>query len=171
MSRYQKNNTTLDELMLSTVSDTFENMAFMEVERAGEKDGHYSNEDSNLSSLLVNDPVQGEFILSLPKTLNRKIVENLYGISGEKQDEQLMMDILSEVLNTITGRFMSEIMDSEQTLEMGLPESGTCECPKIDTPSLQWNYFVEGETFSLIAVGESLLKFLQKKNDPVNNSV
>lgn len=163
MRKNQETNEKMDSLLLKVVSDTIENMAFMEVELASDKNKIHDDKTPLWFSLLVNEPVQGEFILSMPESVNKKIFENIYGPSEKGPDRNHMMDILAEILNTLVGRFMGAIVEKEELLKLGLPESGKGTYHEMDSPYVTWNFLVENECISIKAVGESLLKLLIKK--------
>jgi hypothetical protein len=139
--------------MLNAVTETLENMAFMEVLAGSE------NSDTQLSravmsaGLLVNDPVQWEIKLHMPKTLLLKIAEAVYPMLQEETSDNLLNDLLAEILNTIAGLFLGEILPQDQTFTLGLPETGL-ETTIFETPLMEWRFSADKEHFSLTAIGD-----------------
>jgi len=72
-----------------------------------------------------------------------------------------MKDLLSELLNTIAGSFMSHTLPENTSFKLGLPE----HIPNSDLSSslsaVNWNFTVEGSSFAIIASGD-LVDHLEK---------
>ncbi|MFH1019631.1 MAG: hypothetical protein V1782_03300 [Pseudomonadota bacterium] len=109
------------------------------------------------ASLLVHDPVQGEFQLIMENSLLKYLTGIVYGPMPGEVTEQNEGDFLDELLNTIAGRFLSAILPVDKSFTLGIPErfQGPFIVPA--PPVLSWNFVVEGMYFSLLATGVSLL--------------
>jgi len=140
--------------MFNSVAETLENMAFMEVEHAAASPS--SAEEGVGVSLLIHDPVQWELTLSMPKQMIFDIASAVYAMPEEELSEELLQDILAEILNTVAGRFLSEILLPSETFTLGLPEPCPHGCPADEPPLLVWNFAADGLPFGLHATGSSL---------------
>ncbi|MFH1075373.1 MAG: response regulator, partial [Pseudomonadota bacterium] len=113
----------LQEIMAAASIETFENMAFMEVVQT-DQDALLSEESDTLkASILVHDPFTAEFRLALPRELVAAIAETLYPSGDSPNTDQTLFDVLSELLNTIAGRVLSETVPGEHTFRIGLPQT------------------------------------------------
>lgn len=72
-------------------------------------------------------PVQARIFFSAPQHLGWAIAENLYGL--EDLTLEAVGDMMSELLNTITGSLLSEIMPN-QKFNLSIPQP----CEEIPTP-------------------------------------
>lgn len=153
------------DTLLNALGETLENMAFTEVEAVGlpSPDATETSPEGQPGevlwvSLLVHNPIQGEFRLAMPKTLIQKVAETIYvPAEGSVSDKQLY-DTMGEILNTVAGRFMGKFLREEQTFQLGLPEIGSGKVPEPETASAIWNFRTEGEAFSVVVSGESFLQ-------------
>lgn len=145
----------LAALMTQAVSETIESLAFLEATPAPAP----PEPEAELLwvDMLVHDPVQGEFRLTLPAGLLALIGETLYGRPASELTAETRLDLLAELLNTIAGRFLSELLSAESSFKLGLPELVHSPFRKT-SPALTWNFQAAGLTFSLSASGESLLQ-------------
>jgi len=144
----------LKEVMAVAVTETLENMLFMEVIETDEAISEIP--DAVKAGLLVHEPFPGEFRLTISRGLAGEISESLYSMNEEEISDQILFDVLGELLNTIAGRIMTSIVPGESTFRLGLPETGAEVFLETDSPSVQCNFEIEGQYFSLIACGETL---------------
>jgi CheY-specific phosphatase CheX len=141
--------------MFKAIAETLENMAFMEVERT--EDALSPEEESMGVSLLIHDPVQWELTLTMPKQMVLDIASAVYAMEEEDLTEELEQDLLAEILNTVAGRFFSEILLPNETFALGLPEPcSTDDCQSDEAPLLTWKFSADGVLFRLRATGSSL---------------
>lgn len=149
--------TTIYQAMLDAVRTTLENMAFSEVaEQPGEREQPVMTELTWVS-ILIRDPFQGEVRLAMPGSLLSEMTANMFGLEAEEIEEDQKQDIIAEILNTLTGLFMSELLSDDQTYRLGLPEQGSGPFPQVEEGSLVWNLQVEGQPLLLVATGASLM--------------
>ena len=148
----------LASLMAQAVSETIENLAFLEVTPS--PTGPEADESCLWVDMLVHDPVQGEFRLTLPAALLGQIGEALFGTPAAEIPEASQLDLLAELLNTIAGRFLSEILPPETSFKLGLPALVHSQFQK-EAVGIAWNFKAAGLVFSLSVSGESLLHLCQ----------
>lgn len=108
------------------------------------------------AGILVHDPFQGELRLVMPRELAATIAETLYQ-SGDQQDiDNILFDVVAELLNTIAGRVLAEIVSHERTFRIGLPVTGVESFEETDLSAVQYNFGTEGYSFFLMVCSEAL---------------
>jgi hypothetical protein len=148
----------LYQSMINAVSQTLENMAFMEVMEHFDRSYEIPAGELVWNSLLINDPIQGEVRLAMSKTFLKTLTGNIFGMDDEEITQQQMDDILNELLNTIVGLFLSNLLADDQEYEMGLPEPGDEKLPEIDTNTIVWKLMTgEEDALQIFAAGASLV--------------
>jgi hypothetical protein len=153
----------LYQSMINAVSQTLENMAFMEVMEHFDRSYEIPAEELVWNSLLINDPVQGEVRLAMSKTFLKTLTGNIFGLDDEEITQQQMDDILNELLNTIVGLFLTNLLADDQEYEMGLPEQGEEELPEIDANTIVWKLMTgEEDALQIFAAGASLVALKDK---------
>ncbi|MFA6498399.1 MAG: hypothetical protein WC256_12065 [Desulfurivibrionaceae bacterium] len=142
-------------IIVPLISGIIEDMAFTEV-MPSEATPQYDLAARG-ASLLVHDPVQGEFQLIIENSLLKYLAGIVYGPMADELNEQSEGDFLDELLNTIAGRFLSVILPEDKSFTLGIPErfSGPFVVPV--PPVSSWSFVIEGMCFTLIATGESLV--------------
>ncbi|MBN1956637.1 MAG: chemotaxis protein CheX [Desulfuromonadales bacterium] len=151
------NHKPLHEAMLNAVRQTLENMAFMEI-MEGDQDYEIPVDEAAWTSMLIHDPVQGEVRLAMPKAVLKKLTGNIFGLNEDEITENQMNDIINELLNTIAGLFMTNLLPDEQEYQLGLPELGEEELPEVDTDTIVWKLMTsDEEPLHLFASGASLV--------------
>lgn len=107
------------------VSSTFEKIGFMEA-RATEAEPAVQNPITAAMDIL--SPARARVFFSAPQHLGWTIAENLYG--PEDLTLEVVGDMVGELLNTITGSLLSELLPDQQfslsipRLIDALPEGG-----------------------------------------------
>lgn len=143
--------------MIKATTETLEYMAFLEVLPASGNVCLPPEEEALSSALLIHDPIQGELRLLMPKTLLGEICETVYAMPQEELADSVPADLLAEILNTIAGRLLDELIPDE-TFRLGLPEVKEGWQIFDDSASRIWYFTAEARPFAIIAEGETLLK-------------
>jgi len=148
----------LYQAMKQAVSTTLENMIFMEAVEHYDQDYELPSEDLAWTSLLIQDPVQGELRLAMTKTFLRKITSAVFALDDEEITQAQMDDILHELLNTIAGLFMTNLLADDQPYQLGLPEQGEGELSELEPGSIVWKLMTGDEDpLQLFAIGTTLV--------------
>jgi len=142
--------------MHKAVAETIENMAFLEALPSQEPPPVEEGEMLR-ASLLMHDPVQGEFLLLMPRNLLLGIAEALFGLPVEELTEQLADDALLELLNTVAGQFLNEVIPG-QVYRLGLPEIEPSSDEPLGNSEIVWHFLIDDEGFSVAVSGTSLLE-------------
>ncbi len=149
--------TPIYKAMIEAVRETFENMAFVEVAEQSEEIGFDIPTERDWVSILIHNPLQGELRLALPKNLLTTMTADMFSIDIADVEEVQRQDILSEILNTLAGLFMTKLLPNDQTYQLGLPEYGEGPIPESDEESLVWNLQIEGSPLLLVANGTGFI--------------
>ncbi len=115
-------------------------------------------EDLVWTSMLIMDPVQGELHLAMSKALLVKLTAAIFALDVDEVTEDQLHDSLDELLNTIGGLFMSNLLADNQTYRLGLPEFGEGEFPPPEPNSVIWKLMTSDEDpLQVIATGAPLV--------------
>lgn len=148
----------LYQAMQLAASQTLENMAFMEVMEHYDPSYEIPTDELTWSSLLISDPVQGEVRLAMTKSLLEKLTIAIFTLAPEDITQAQKDDTLHELLNTIAGLFMTNLLADNQTFQLGLPEAGHGELPELEANAISWKLMTADEDpLQLFAVGAPLV--------------
>ncbi|SKA89817.1 Chemotaxis phosphatase CheX [Paucidesulfovibrio gracilis DSM 16080] len=127
------------EAVHSAVSATMEEMFFLEPQAS----------DFLWSKVRVLEPCTGSVTMAFPRTL---LIQAAHGLFGEQERirEQMLWDTLAEVVNTVAGRIMSNLLPPDSTFRLSVPESGTGWPAKDGEPIL---YMTDGGGFVVMTDG------------------
>lgn len=148
----------LDQEIYSAIATTLENMAFMEVGTEVEEAVRYSAEEFFASRLLIHDPVPGELYLLMPKALLGKIASSVYIMPVEELSEQMLLDLLGELINTVAGLFLNAHLPESQTYKLGLPENLPAGLEDSPFVMKTWEFQTENDLFSLTLAGDGFFE-------------
>ena len=122
------------------LEETLENMAFVGIEECTEAEAGELKQEMIGVNLLITEPELLEIRLDVSKELLYQIAETMYTIDRDELEDRLINDLLAEILNTLAGRFMSEILPAETNFALSIPEL-TEEVE--DTSELKYYYIAE----------------------------
>lgn len=148
----------LEQDIYRAISTTLENMAFMEVGKEAEDAVRYPEDEVAVSRLLIHDPLPGELYLAMPRLLLGKIASSVYIMPAEELSEQMLLDMLGELINTVAGLFLNAYLPEDQTYKLGLPEN--VPVGENDSPfeMKTWEFHVENDLFSLALAGDGFFQ-------------
>ena len=147
----------LEQDIYRAIATTLENMAFMAVSQELEEARRYPAEEMASSRLLIHDPIQGELYLLMPKPLLSKIVSSVYILPVEELTEQMLLDMLGELINTVAGLFLNAYLPEDQTYSLGLPEQVPVGQENGPFDMQRWDFQVENDLFSLALAGDGFI--------------
>lgn len=112
----------IEEIIIKSVSEIFENMAFLEIWPRNKKlwEGN-ENEGFRQALISVQGNEQGQIKMVIAPGLLREATCNIYGISHEEILPEMERDTLAELLNTVAGNVMEKITPKEICYELGIP--------------------------------------------------
>lgn len=118
-------NEELFQAVLEAVSETLESMVFEEVTPSENDASSPLDENSIWASLDIKSPEKGKFAIQMPAELAFELAEQLFmGDESFEMTEAVAVDTLAELVNTVAGKFMSDNIQPDQSLEVGLPQTG-----------------------------------------------
>ncbi|MFQ5649182.1 MAG: chemotaxis protein CheX [bacterium] len=108
------------------VFDTMENMTFEEVEIIdNEEEVVMSTENLIWSVLPLNKPYAGELVVRVSKDYGKALAEEVLGLMAGEVSDETVTDILAEIANTLAGRFMDNLVPSDEEFQLGLPRAAS----------------------------------------------
>ncbi len=142
--------------MVSAVTSTLENMAFMEVLplSAEEREEHPVDEENIFAAQRVSRPLVGEFVLFMPKTMVQYVAEALYTQPKEELADHIQQDLLVEILNTVAGRFLNEYLSQDKIYKLELPKIVEEFNNDEKKPVKRWFFQMEGKVFGITVTDE-----------------
>jgi CheY-specific phosphatase CheX len=109
----------------SAITKTLEDMTFDEVEIDDEPsivDTSFS--DHFWAMLPLESPLSAELVLDASPIYARQLADDIYGGTEAEFSDKTVRDVLAEVLNTVAGSFIKELVPDDQVFEIGLPTTG-----------------------------------------------
>ena len=104
------------------LEETLENMAFLGIEECTLAEAIELKQEMVGVNLLITEPELLEMRLDVSKELLYQIAETMYTMERNELEDRLINDLLAEILNTQAGRFMTEILPSDSTFALSIPE-------------------------------------------------
>lgn len=142
---------TLQDLVTQAVNETIENMAFMMVDTDTDTPADTSSEESMTASLLILEPLPGELGLQMPVSLVTSIAASLYGKEETEVSDTLQIDVLSELLNTLTGALIRRILPENAEYKLGLPECGDQVFLDHASDSEKFTFYIDNRPLTIFA--------------------
>jgi CheY-specific phosphatase CheX len=113
------NGMTLEKSIEESMKQTFEAMAFIDVEVDEATEREFTA--GQLMHILFSEPIDGEMVLILSKDCKMKIIENIYGEDWTEVDPTAVDDCLLEMLNVIAGNFLNFYCGYRSKHNLSLP--------------------------------------------------
>lgn len=121
----------------ASIEQAMEDLVFMEVEHCRSDEGLDVNVPGMWSKVRMQEPIQGQVTLWMPMTLISEIMNSIFDIPSEiSYDPELagtnnvegrgnfaLEDAINEVVNTLGGLLMNQLVSSDQQYLIGLPEA------------------------------------------------
>ncbi len=142
----------LKDVMFDAVSESIENMAFMEVTHGDNP----PEEDLMWVSMSIEDPIKDTLYLGVPEPLMKELTAGVFAMDEDELEEQLIKDTLAELLNTLGGVFYTKALPESQTYQLGLPVHGEGEFPISGDQAYCWYMQLEDTTIVIAANGDGL---------------
>ncbi len=130
----------LKHALTLAITQTMENMTFEEVTTVtNDKVTVVSPPNAVWALLPLKRPYKGNLVLDASSEYSESLVHEVYGFCDEDTLETSINDVLSEVANTIGGRFLSELIPSDEEFELGLPDCGKGNPPNFKNEAITIN--------------------------------
>ena len=125
-----------EEILSRVVSSTFEKMGFMEARLTEEEP---AAADRICARIEILAPFHAQLFFSAPRQLGWTIAENLYGL--QELTLEAVADMMTELLNTITGSLLSEVLPDQQ-FNLAIPRLCT-EMPDNQAQSYVYHFNID----------------------------
>jgi len=179
----------LDQALLKALSLTMEDMAFEQVDKItdderikdferispdGEENlldetdhnGDNSNEQAKFWAVLkLKAPLTGDIVIEVKRNYAAAVCDALYGMGLKEPHDEMIGDTMAELLNTISGCFMKELIPPEQKYELGFPVTGKGIFESQDDPAMVSYYDISGNVLKVTLVGTDFNKSRLDRND------
>ncbi len=147
----QLSTTSVSEAMKVAVSEVFEAMAFMEAIEGQTENAPTADEPVFYTRLPIYKPSQALVGVVVPQSLALELAGAMMMRDFNMEDDEFeVMDVLSEVANTLAGSLLTELMPDGQSFELGLPECrviGDCIAGKEWENSEEFLFEINGTGF------------------------
>ncbi|MFH7319963.1 hypothetical protein ACHHRT_05025 [Desulfurivibrio sp. D14AmB] len=134
--------------MPQVAAEVMENTAFSEVRQAPDEPRY--DQQAGAVSLEVLEPTGGQFSLLIDRGLLTSLTRLVYALPDEEITPAMADDLLAELLNTIAGRFLAEVLPPEQGFSLGIPRIEPGPGPAPPCPALRWDLTVDNLPFTLL---------------------
>jgi len=115
--------TDVTEAMNESVAEVFENMAFLEAMPGAQENAPKSGEPVFFTRLPIYKPSPAMVGLVIPQGLALELAGAMMMREfNMEEDEFEIMDVLSEVSNTLAGSLLTHLLPELDAFELGLPE-------------------------------------------------
>ena len=152
--------TKIDSSLVSAISKTMESMTFEEVQVVSAPPGMDTVLKNKVWAVLpIISPIEGKISMELPFDYGRILTDEVCGGTEEEPSEDAIKDVVGEILNTMAGRFLDDLLDSEKSFELGLPESGRADLPVSDDAVAVVHVEISGHVIRTKLVGEGFTVF------------
>jgi CheY-specific phosphatase CheX len=157
----------ISSALLTAVTDTLEGMAFIQADLLQESESSLpGSENQQWVSLPLLQPYQGEIVIEFPGELGRQIAEALYGPEDNCTEETVISDTLAELLNTLAGRFMKELLEPDREFELGFPTVSKGKAPDGADQATSLVFDIAGLSFKASVAGEDFKALNHSKTSP-----
>ncbi len=138
-----ENSPLISAKIAEAVSETFGNMAFLDVAPVQDATLPEDVQQVIWAKLLIHDPIQSEMMLYIPESALSTIAKSIYAIPEDELSSQIKIDCIAELLNTIAGRFLTDILPADRSFQLGLPETGETPGSEIELLANSWHFLVD----------------------------
>jgi len=104
----------------NAVRNSFENALFVDFDKAQEIKTPAFNSTDQVTVIEMRQPFDGSLYLVISYELASEILKSMQG-TGSIPLELLVDETMAEICNTVAGRFMAEIVPSDQEFNFSLP--------------------------------------------------
>ncbi len=152
----------LKNALTVAVTQTMENMTFEEVSTVtNDKITIVSSGHVVWALLPLKIPYDGNILINASFEYSESLVHDVYGFGEDEAVEASIKDVLSEIANTIAGRFLGELLPAEEEFALGLPDYGKGKPLDLDNEIITINLKI-GEHFLKVSLyGSDFATFLE----------
>ena len=144
-----------------SVSEAFEVMAFEEVLLQGVREEPFP--DMQAVNVLwacidIAVPSWGRSVLGIPRELLNRLAEAIHGLPWSELSFEQILDAQGELLNTILGRILANLIPTDDTFQMGLPLLGVEHLPPNHPPVVEFTFLIQDHNIKLYVPQQAKLR-------------
>lgn len=113
---------TTREVLSNAIGETLEGMAFMEYENVITPNNINLHEDDAISEIAIQTPFEAQLFIVLNEELTGNLYESITGEEHDGKSQEELTDPIKEILNTLAGRFMANLVSGDIDFTIGIPE-------------------------------------------------
>lgn len=114
---------SITDVMAESVAEVFENMAFLEAMAGDPGIAPKSGEPVFYTRLPIYKPSPAMVGLVIPQSMALELAGTMMMREFSiEEDEFEVMDVLSEIANTLAGSLLTHLLPDGESFELGLPE-------------------------------------------------
>jgi len=119
----QLSTTNVGDAMKTAVNEVFESMAFMEAMEGQPENAPTADEPVFYTRLPIYKPAPAMVGVVIPQSLALELAGAMMMRDFNMEDDEFeVMDVLSELANTLAGSLLTNLMPEGESFELGLPE-------------------------------------------------
>ncbi len=154
----------LETALTAAIAQALETMAFEQVQLVAEKEViPAAAGDEIWVSIPLLKPYQGELIMETSQQCARELAQALYSAEVNELSPEIISDTLGEMLNTIAGIFLQELLGDGQDFEIGFPQIGRHPHPQREDLRTSLLFELSGHILRAAVAGNSFNSFVGSK--------
>ncbi len=127
----------------------FEQLAFMFGDELEEDEIDIGADTFFRATMGFKGPMQGSISIIVPQTISTTLAANILGLDDDQDVyPETAIDALKELLNTITGRLMTEIFGEDAVIDLTIPVTEQLN-------HADWESLVESDEYLVIDIDEN----------------
>ncbi|GEM_PF-3521141 len=131
------------------------------------------NENEMLwTTIPIMKPYRGELVLIFTSGYAHALTEAIYGdLDDPDFSSPMVLDAVAEIINTIAGRFLDNLIPANEEFELGLPNTGEGEPPKTEKEIVALKFNLGGDILTAVICGrefESLENYKKKIKETIS---
>lgn len=118
------------------------------------------------TTIPIMKPYRGELVLIFNSGYAHALTEAIYGdLDDPDFSSPTVFDAVGEIINTIAGRFLGNLIPADEEFELGLPNTGEGDPPKSEKEVVTLKFNLGGDILTAVICGEEFesLKNCKKK--------
>lgn len=153
---------SVESALKDAVFKTLEGMAFVDAEVLEEDAVNSIYEGDTLWAVLpILQPFAGEIAVFLSRKGAKILTESLFSTDGEEVASGVEGDVLAEILNTIAGCFLNELLPPEQSFILDVPLKGSGAEPQASQKAISLFVDMGGDVLKVVFSAKDYEKFIE----------
>lgn len=164
---------SLQSALTHAIACTMEKMTFEEIEVVDFPINPETMRDGVWAVLEIHQPLAGEVVLELSKEYGAQLAREVCATAEDAEiKDEIVHDVVAEILNTLAGRFVDDLVSAQLKFELGLPITGNGRPQLLSKPAAAILVSVGGHYITATVSGkdfENFYKFNRSANESVGS--